>query len=168
MKKTGTILAIVLCAVMTLTACGGSGKSSGGGSSDVSLTYNGVTIKLGDTFSDYESKLGEQTMPSQEIPPCDGEGDTMTVYTYDSLTINVDESGKIDSINLAEGGDAAANAQTDKGLKLGDPADKAKELYGEAMTDTEFVLNIHVGGSVFGMSKDDSGNISSFYIMQAD
>ncbi|MBO6114473.1 MAG: hypothetical protein J6P57_05395 [Lachnospiraceae bacterium] len=172
MKK--TVFGLVLCMTFLLVGCGSKDKDETNGSknaessvnSSISLTYNGQTFTVGDTYDKVKGGLGDEIKPSEVIPPCDGEGDDMTEYYFDGLTVGVDESGIVDHINLvSEGGDVVKEAETDKGLKLGDTADKAKELYGEPLNDSEYVVSFDDGDLNMTCGLGDDGTITYFYII---
>lgn len=172
MKK--IVFSLLLCMALMLVGCGSkdkdenkdSGKSESSVNSSISLTYNGATFTVGDSYDKIKAGLGDEVKPSEVIPPCDGEGDDMTEYYFDGLTVGVDESGIVDHISLvSEGGDVVKAAQTDKGLKLGDTSDRAKELYGEALNDSEYVVSFDDGDLNITCGLGEGGVIESFYII---
>ena len=150
MKMKKLLLSAFLCMTVLIAGCGsktdsnGSADAATSGTAGIGLTYNGVSLHIGGTFADIKSGLGEEIRPSEEIVPCDGIGGNTIEHYYDGVIIGEDMSGMIKYYMIQADedstSDAVKEASTDKGLKIGDTADKAKELYGEAFNETDYVV----------------------------
>lgn len=90
------------------------------------FNYNDYKITLNGKMDEIKDKLGEAKSVDSQLS-CHGEGEDKT-YTYEGFTINtypLDGEEHILEINITEKG-----IPTDKGVEVGDSADKVTELYG--------------------------------------
>ncbi len=128
------------------------------------LTYNGQELTIGVPFTDVADGLGDELRPAEDIEPCDGEGDTMTLHWYDGLEVGSDESGIIRYFSLSQEGDVSFQASTDKGLQLLDDRDRAVELYGTPDSENEYVISYTSGDQMMTLGISDAGAINYIYI----
>jgi hypothetical protein len=180
-----TLLSVLLCSALVLTSVAGCSSSDDKDESEktaedtqaqeetvtsegITLIYNGEEVKTGIPFADIADGLGDELRPAEDIPPCDGEGDTMTLHWYDGLEIGSNESGIIDYYNLTDGGEVASQAQTDLGLHLQDTIEQAKTLYGTPTNESEYVVNFDSGANSLTCGISEEGTVSYIYVTSLD
>lgn len=167
MKKVTKALSLALAAIITLTACGGAGKSggSGAGSSEGSgafVTYEGTNVTVGGEFEGIKDKLGTETKPMETIEPCDGGDYIQIMHYYDGITVTTLRDEKVISIEPAEGGSKEILIQGK--VKMGDSADDVKKALGDPENESDGMMSYTVEGtSVMIYLEGDS--VSGFMYM---
>ncbi|MBQ8912810.1 MAG: hypothetical protein IJ054_02040 [Lachnospiraceae bacterium] len=177
MKK--IFLCVILCIIFLLVGCGSNDSkkndadnTESSATGGIGLTYNSTSITLGDSFDNIKSGLGEEIRPSEEIAPCDGEGGNHIEHYYNGLLIGTDMSGNVAYYMIQSDGDDTTDvvreASTDKGLKLGDSADRAKELYGEPYNESDYVIAFSDDTTVLTCGLNEDKTIMYFYFTIKD
>ncbi len=118
--------------------------------------YKGVTIGVGEKFSDYKDKLGDMQAPMNRSQPCIPGAGESTNYAYDGMSISTNKDDVIYSISLdhdytksnepsTAGGLHLEQTEEDTKRILGDIEPKFEGLYSYEDGDLELTVTIYDG-----------------------
>lgn len=130
------IFALAMAAMLLLCGCGKDNKKEEGGSK-AAVKLGDVTVTVSEALTDeMKTALGEP-IGTEEAPSCHYEG-MDTVYVYDGFRIQTYRNGDTDAVAVITV--ESADHPTDKGVKVGDSTEAAKDAYGEAAEETAYYI----------------------------
>lgn len=167
MKK---LLLGIICGTGMLLMLGGCGSLNNGqenaqtSATDTGfvMTYQGVELALDNDYAAVKEQLGGETKPSNDIPPCDGEGGIMTEHYYEGMILGTDENNSISYLHMDSDSKDHTDIGTKQGLHVGDPIDRAKELYGTPEFESEYVVSFVKDEQTLTCGIDDNGSTISY------
>lgn len=162
MKKILSIIFLAFFSLSIFTGCSSDNNTTTGGTSttetgtfaasDISVTYNGVTLTPNALFND--TAIAEE-YEYYEAQSCGFVG-LDKIYTYNDIEIYTYPDGDKDyilEINLL------TTSETDKGIKVGNTYDDIMTAYGEATNDDSRTVEYVSGDSSLIFSLTSSGII---------
>lgn len=168
------VIATLLVAAMMLAGCGASNEKTISNQSQTSgaaeattdnssssyagyaFVANDVSVEVDGDFSKFESGLGTPAN-YYEAPSC-AFGDLDKVYTYGGFEIDTYQTEGVDRVSAVVFLDDSVS--TPEGLSIGDSADKAKELYGNATSSDDAQMTFEKGGMKLVLLLND-GTVST-------
>ena len=169
MKRILTMtLALTLAMALLLCGCGGkdSGTTDNGNKNSfqtAGIQIGGANLNIGGRLTDeIKSTLGEPISTS-EAPSCLYEG-MDTVYEYEGFFLQTSQMGDSEVVVIIT--IETANHTTNKGIKVGDPAEALNNAYGEPEEETKnYVVYRHDNNVTITYSLRD-GKVSAIEYAQ--
>lgn len=151
--KRKVLAAFLLATALTVSACSGSGsdgkdsgaKTEASDTKDAGYVFenNGAKVAIDEKAEDAVADLGDPVLQN-EMPTC-AMGDLDKMYQYNDFYLVSYQEDKVDYIyDIILTSDAVSTAE---GVSIGDPAEKVKDVYGDAQVEDKQQIKYHKGNT---------------------